>query len=70
MNSEWIKTEWGCYRNESRKAEVIRIVYEEDNDYGDKSGDVAYIIKWDDGGVSDPYTKLRNAKGAVMAAPG
>lgn len=67
MKSDWKKTEWGCFRNEEKKAEIIRIVYEEDNDYGDKAGDVAYTVKWDDGGVSDPYQRLWIAKQVVVS---
>ncbi len=53
---------WGILRDEKNKVEIHRIVYEEDSDHGDKAGDVAWIIVWDDGGYSDPFSKLWIAK--------
>ncbi|KKK92571.1 hypothetical protein LCGC14_1920960 [marine sediment metagenome] len=63
------RTQWGCYRDEDRKCEIIRNVFEEDNDYGDKAGDVYYIVKWDNGGYSDPFYKLWQARRSVLATP-
>ena len=63
------KTHFGVLRDEKRKAEIVRNVFEEDNDYGDKSGDVYWIVKWDDGGYSDPFYKLWRAKEALKHSP-
>ena len=56
-------------RDEKRKAEIVRNVFEEDNDYGDQAGDIYWIIRWDDGGYSDPFYKHWRAKEALKRSP-
>ncbi len=60
---------YGSYRDDKRKTEIIRCVFEEDNDYGDRAGDVYYIIKEDNGGNSDPIYKLWLARQYINAIP-
>ena len=61
------RSEWGCYRDEETGIEIIRNVFEEDNDYGDKAGDIYYIVKGIDW-HSDPISKLWRARDIASAA--
>ena len=64
------KTEWGCFRDDSRGADIIRCEREEDNDYG-PAGEVYWIIRWDGDryAYSDPFFRLWQAKEALAAQP-
>ena len=68
MKSALHQTEWGCSRDDSRHAEIIRCERPETDDYG-PAGEVYWIIKWDDGGVSDPYLRLWIAKEDLAVSP-